>query len=200
MYDLRAVLWDTTRHSLAEAPLKDRAHSGASRMCCIVTPKHKKTGSNSEMRVSSSECWTGLHRKVLSRSLGESNELTNRGRARFPAGFPVATVARIPAFGFIFLVAQLRRQLGLQHLFQRLGEQPGENPLFAEKIVDTLRFAQFLAYFLHGRQRRSRFVFWFRLDAVARVVGAICWRYSEFSQNAPLPHPRGLPLPDQTLC
>ena len=53
-------------------------------------------------------------------------------------------------------------QLGLQHLFQRLGEKLGKYLFFAEEIVDALRSAQFLPDFLDRWQRRLSLTFDFR--------------------------------------
>ena len=51
---------------------------------------------------------------------------------------PVPIVPRISSLGFVFLLAQLCCQLRFQHLLQRCGKQPREDPLFSEKVVDAL--------------------------------------------------------------
>src|SRR5215213_6258533 len=49
-------------------------------------------------------------------------------------------------------VAEMRRQFGLQHLFERVGKQAREDTLLAEEIVDTFRPSQLLLNALNRGQ------------------------------------------------
>jgi len=63
-------------------------------------------------------------------------DIPGRG-AQFPFALTIAAVARGAPLAGIALVAQMGGQLGIEHLLQRSGEEPRENPLFAKEVIDT---------------------------------------------------------------
>jgi hypothetical protein len=75
-----------------------------------------------------------------------------RGGPQITAPLAVAAVPRVPAAGGVGFVAKLGGEFGLQHVLEGAGEQPGEDALLAEEVVDALRAGQLLLDALHRRK------------------------------------------------
>jgi hypothetical protein len=52
--------------------------------------------------------------------------------------FSIPAIARIASFWGMARVAEMRRQLGFQHLFKRVGKQAGEATLLARSLSSML--------------------------------------------------------------
>src|SRR5690606_6823147 len=66
----------------------------------------------------------------------------------------VTTVPAVPAVSplrFVRLISQFFTQFRLQHRLDRVGEQPGKDPLFPEKVVHRFCLRQFLLHLLGAR-------------------------------------------------
>src|SRR3954466_4751300 len=75
-------------------------------------------------------------------------------RSQLAAPLAIPTIARIASFGGMAWVAQMRRQLGFQHLFKGVGKQAREDALLAKEIVDTCHARQLLLNAFNRRQDR----------------------------------------------
>src|SRR5512138_1370124 len=77
--------------------------------------------------------------------------IARRG-SQLAGALAVATIAGMVSFWGMARVAEMRRQLGLQHLLKRVGKQAGKDALLAEEIVDTFGAGQFLLNTFNRRQ------------------------------------------------